>query len=525
MKNCINSLSDLLKSSLVIIGTLLLIVLFQVDGNSEQIDTLVLKLQWTCPIAISDMKLSDLDLDGIDEILYCTDSDSFRIGIADAVNQNISFQSQSFPGKALSVASGFRNEDQYPDIIVGGYIVGDSANTGFFQTFDGPGFAIIHNVDSIDNSVNTVGIFQLDSADENEIYIGTFWHHENYFYLPPLEIYDSFSEGHLISYEADSLFPADTVLVNRASQMESYDINGDNFSELILGGDYDYIHDSHGSHYQYTSVKVQIFYPESTAVIDLDSTYINPTYTYGLEHVSFDALAIGDFNSDRFVEILSTYRSSNYTLAVSCLSLDCRNAETGEIIWSETDTGSVDRITGLAICTLINKSNQVVCVAYQSGLIRYKSGIDGTDMGISDSLPRIDHFALGNLDQDSLLEICIASDDSLYVFEAPFIATGVADTPDQTHPIVFSLHQNYPNPFNSKTEIRFDTPKASLIELTIYNTLGQKIRSFREHYSPGSHTIDWDGRNTLGRDVASGIYLYRLTAGNYRETKKMLLLK
>ncbi len=510
---------------MIVVGIVSLLLLFHVDSYSEELDTLVLQLQWTYPVSISDMKLFDLDLDGTNEILYGTNSDSSQIGILDVMDQTISFQSPTLPGSALTVASGYRNEDNYIDIIVGGAITGDSADIGYFRTFDGPGFDSVYNVDSIDNAVTAVGIFGLDTTSISMIYVGTFWHHESDVSLPPLEIYDSYSEGHLISYNAESLIPFDTVIINTARELESYDLNGNDKSELIIGGDYSHLHDSHGNHTQQTSVQMRVFHPESTTVIGLDSTYIYEFYTYGFWNVSFDALAVGDCNDDGITEILSAHRSSNNIQGVSYLSLTCCNGETGEIIWSKTDTGSTDQITGLAICDLLNKSTRVICVAYKSGFIKFKSGIDGTDLGISDSLPRIDHFALGNVDQDSTIEICIASDESLYVFEAPFITTDVEETPDQIYPTDFALSQNYPNPFNSTTEIRFNNSKASLVELTIYNVLGQAIRRFEGYYPPGSHIINWDGKNTSGTGVASGIYFYRLTAGEYRDTRKMLLLK
>jgi hypothetical protein len=525
MRKCFNSFFEPLVPLIIIVGILSLLILFPVDSYSEESDTQVLQLQWTYPISISDMKLSDLDLDGANEILYATNSDSSRIGIMDVVDLTISYQSQTLPGSALTVAAGHRNEDSFMDIIVGGAFAGDSGDVGYFQTFDGPGFDSVHTIDSLDNAVSAIEFYRQNSGSERKVYVGTFWHHESYVSLPPLEIYNSYSEGHLLSYDAENLTPIDTVLVNYARKMESSDLYGNNQSELIIGSDYSHLHDSHGNHTQQTSVQLRVFHPESTTVIGLDSTYIYEFNTYGLWNVSFSALVIGDCSNDGIAEIISSYRSSNNTLGERYLHLDCRNPLTREIIWSETDTGSTDQITGLAICNLLNKSTRVVCVAFKSGLIKYKSGTDGTDVGISDSLPKIDHFALGNVDQDSTTEICIASDESLYVFEAPFITTDVEETSDQEYPKDFSLFQNYPNPFNATTEIRFETPKTSLVELTIYNIMGQTIRSFEEYYPPGSHIIDWDGRNTSGTAVASGVYFYRLTAGEYRDTKKMLLLK
>lgn len=93
-------------------------------------------------------------------------------------------------------------------------------------------------------------------------------------------------------------------------------------------------------------------------------------------------------------------------------------------------------------------------------------------------------------------------------------------------PKSYSLAQNYPNPFNPSTEISFDLPKASQVELSIFNVLGQEVRSLvNQSMEAGSHKIMWDGRDGSGSQVSSGVYFYRLAAGSYSQTKKMMLLK
>jgi hypothetical protein len=100
----------------------------------------------------------------------------------------------------------------------------------------------------------------------------------------------------------------------------------------------------------------------------------------------------------------------------------------------------------------------------------------------------------------------------------------------QTLPTEFQLAQNYPNPFNPTTRIRFDIPQRMSagvkVQLKIYNLRGELVRvAMDEHKFPGQHVVEWDGRNQKGELAASGIYIYQLTAGEFRETKRMLLLK
>jgi hypothetical protein len=88
-------------------------------------------------------------------------------------------------------------------------------------------------------------------------------------------------------------------------------------------------------------------------------------------------------------------------------------------------------------------------------------------------------------------------------------------------PNEFTLDQNYPNPFNPTTTISFTLPGATNYELTIYNVSGQKVASFTgSAEAAGRKEIVWDARN-----FASGIYFYKLLAGDYTEIKKMMLIK
>jgi len=103
--------------------------------------------------------------------------------------------------------------------------------------------------------------------------------------------------------------------------------------------------------------------------------------------------------------------------------------------------------------------------------------------------------------------------------------TSVNDPADNV-PGIFQLNQNYPNPFNPTTTIRYQLPKSAPVVLTIYNLLGREIRKLLdENQSVGEHAVQWDGRNSEGNEVASGLYVYRLNADSFHQTRKMLLLR
>ncbi len=93
-------------------------------------------------------------------------------------------------------------------------------------------------------------------------------------------------------------------------------------------------------------------------------------------------------------------------------------------------------------------------------------------------------------------------------------------------PEEFRLSQNYPNPFNPSTRIGFALPVASHVRLEVINILGQRVVTLADReIEAGNHEILWDGTNTRGKMVSSGVYFYRLEAGSFTETRKMVLLK
>jgi archaellum component FlaF (FlaF/FlaG flagellin family) len=97
-------------------------------------------------------------------------------------------------------------------------------------------------------------------------------------------------------------------------------------------------------------------------------------------------------------------------------------------------------------------------------------------------------------------------------------------TPDI--PFVTRLENAYPNPFNPNTNIRYQLEKPGDVKIDIYNARGQLVRSFSSyHAAAGYYQINWDGRDSSGKAVSSGVYQYKMTSGKYHSTKKMVLKK
>ena len=103
--------------------------------------------------------------------------------------------------------------------------------------------------------------------------------------------------------------------------------------------------------------------------------------------------------------------------------------------------------------------------------------------------------------------------------------TASADN-NTTLPDEFALFQNYPNPFNPSTQISFDIPKSEFITLRIFNLLGQDVKTLTSKLmNPGRYTFEWDGKDFLSNDVASGVYFYEISGESFISRKKMLLIR
>jgi len=109
-------------------------------------------------------------------------------------------------------------------------------------------------------------------------------------------------------------------------------------------------------------------------------------------------------------------------------------------------------------------------------------------------------------------------------FAAP---TAIDDKDNEiSKPQSFALHQNYPNPFNPETNIRFDVAKSAKVQLNIYNLRGELVKQLtNRNYQPGTYKLLWNGTNTAGNQVVSGIYFYQLRTGSETQTRKMMFVQ
>ncbi len=131
-------------------------------------------------------------------------------------------------------------------------------------------------------------------------------------------------------------------------------------------------------------------------------------------------------------------------------------------------------------------------------------------------------FDIFKINDSTYKMLYLGSDFEEYQFGLATLDIPVAiESNFSNFPTSFSLSQNYPNPFNPLTKIEFQIPNSKFTTLSVYNLLGEKVATLvSKKLNPGNHTYTFDGKN-----LASGVYYYQLVVGDYREVKKMILLK
>jgi len=175
---------------------------------------------------------------------------------------------------------------------------------------------------------------------------------------------------------------------------------------------------------------------------------------------------------------------------------------------------------------------RVRVVAGDLSMVREVSG--GSGYLSQNSLPV--EFGLGSYPQADTITVNWPSGivDTFYAVNADEFYTaiegnnlvGMKEARQVAHPKTFSLSQNYPNPFNPFTRISYSLPKDCEVRLNIYNVLGQRVRVLvNESKKAGYYYAIWDGKDEGGRQVGSGIYFFRMEAGDFKSTKKMVLIR
>jgi len=131
-----------------------------------------------------------------------------------------------------------------------------------------------------------------------------------------------------------------------------------------------------------------------------------------------------------------------------------------------------------------------------------------------------------DMDGDGDIDVLSASFDDKIAWYENLMITNIEDKYTFTIPEEFKLYNNFPNPFNSDTIILYEIPKSNSVKLTIYNPLGQRVRTLLNKWqTAGRYQLIWDGKDDKGQSVASGVYIYQIKAGDFVKARKKVLMR
>ncbi len=319
-------------------------------------------------------------------------------------------------------------------------------------------------------------------------------------------------------------------------------LDNDLINEIAVGADsqgirvYSFENNVLNLEWEYTTAR----FPYSLAIGDVDNDGSKEIVTDGIDSLVYilgydgnnyglewqnqigsypHRIVIGDIDQDNAKEIILGNDDTNITI----LSYNQGNYNEESAIQFG---GS--RNWGIAIGDFVNDTKLEFVRAESSGdsTFAFKS-FQANSYNMIGAVPAIGWgVTIGDSDNDGLNELFLHETFSLCrIFSATYQPTAIKKD-NSMIPAEFRLSQNYPNPFNPTTSIKYQLSKASNVEVTIYNQLGQPIRTLvNSSQSIGKYQVQWDGKNDKGVKVSSGVYLYRLKTSSFDQTKKMLLLR
>ena len=277
-------------------------------------------------------------------------------------------------------------------------------------------------------------------------------------------------------------------------------------------------------------------YPINDRSIDIsiqDSTYL-PSHIQNLE-VSRDNYTFLKFDIPPILDSLSALHLNLTPSMVETVSEGVVLYRFQDLAWSEKlnesniGLANFESLIPLDTISLIEQ-NVELTIDIKPFIIN--GGLYSFALGVIDSGDHVSFYSKENLILEGGFNSTVPNHNSGYATKPelwPSISLQLENnlsSKNNSLPKVFALHQNYPNPFNPKTIIRFDLPKESNVKILIYDILGRLIKKLMDNkQSIGFKSIQWDATNNYGKKVSAGVYLYRIEAGDFRQTKKMVLLK
>mgnify|MGYP000020537131 FL=1 len=230
-------------------------------------------------------------------------------------------------------------------------------------------------------------------------------------------------------------------------------------------------------------------------------------------------IKLDDVNNDNFPDLYFTHSGFNNALVV--------DGHSGDQIWNQPvadqpwNAARIEDISGDGINDLL------VGTLYNSNYGYFLNGVDGSVLGSVNVGTPVDAIAsIPDIAGDGSMEMVVGGRNGwVYCYSGGNEFVNVEDI-DYFQSSYYKLMQNYPNPFNPITTLRYDLPEQVNVNIIIYDMLGRQVRTLiNQTQDAGYKSIIWNATDDYGKPVSAGIYLYTIKAGDYSQTKKMVLLK
>ena len=230
-------------------------------------------------------------------------------------------------------------------------------------------------------------------------------------------------------------------------------------------------------------------------------------------------IKLDDVNNDNFPDLYFTHSGFNNALVV--------DGHSGDQIWNHPvadqpwNAARIEDISGDGINDLL------VGTLYNSNYGYFLNGVDGSVLGSVNVGTPVDAIAsIPDIAGDGSMEMVVGGRNGwVYCYSGGNEFVNVEDI-DYFQSSYYKLMQNYPNPFNPITILRYDLPEQSHVNIIIYDMLGRQVRSLiNQTQDAGFKSVIWDATDSFGKPVSAGVYLYQIHAGDFVQTRKMVLLK
>lgn len=222
--------------------------------------------------------------------------------------------------------------------------------------------------------------------------------------------------------------------------------------------------------------------------------------------------------SGNYTSAIAFHTNKLFGLAATSTSLPMLGRTTdGGFSWTSINIGA--GVSGTCYLNWVPNSPVVYILGSNGGIKRSTdNGITWVTTPTPPGVTNLTHFDFTGAGMVVFGYAVSSNGDVIRLFDTLQILTGFNNN---NIPVSYSLEQNYPNPFNPVTTIEFSIPAKEFVKLSVFNALGQEVAVLvNEVRTAGTHEISWDAGG-----VNSGVYFYRLTSGEFTETKKMILLK